>query len=276
MRLLWDAFPRANPFEVAVEAVKVWNIAGLRWLLDHKMGALSSCDLCRLFERACLSGSYLCGSSVLVVLGFSASPASHVRGLRPVGVVGRVLLGGLASLKSGRFTSFHLEDSTAAAYAEELTEWLPDATGFKLAARHEGRGAASVNAFINAAKGQAKTLTVVETENGVSICGGYLDVPWIEDGYASDRGRGSFIFTLRNHLGVPPTRFAQKRDDSVTHMMRSYRFCFGSGEGFTVRQDNQTLYSDCAYEASCHGVALFDGDEDGVFRAARWELWEVE
>jgi hypothetical protein len=186
-------------------------------------------------------------------------------------------LGGSAELKSSRCISFDPEDSTSAsAYAEELSEWLPGARGFRLVARHEGRGAASVNAFIDAARGREKTLTLVETENGVSICGGYLDVPWIENDYASDPGRGSFIFTLRNHLGVPPTRFVQKRDNYVAYMRRDCRFCFGNGEGFMVRQDSQTLYSDCAYEAPGQGEALFDGDGDGVFRAARWELWEVE
>jgi hypothetical protein len=212
MRLLWDAFPDANPFEVAVEAMKAWNVAGLRWLLDHKMDRLSSCELSRLFEKACLSGSYLCGASAL---RFSASPASPVHGLRPVGVVGRVLLRGLASLKSGRCISFRPEDSTVAAYAEVLTEWLPEATIVRLVARHEGRDAASVNALIDAAKGRAKTLTFVETENGVSVCGGYLDVAWVEGGRANDPGRMSFIFTLRNHLGVPPRRFAQKRSYSA-------------------------------------------------------------
>jgi hypothetical protein len=164
----------------------------------------------------------------------------------------------------------------AAAYAGELIEWLPNARGFRQVARCEGRGAASVNAFIDAAKGRAKTLTFVETENGGSICGGYLDVSWVEDGCANDPGRRSFIFTLRNHLGVPPTKFAQKRDYWVAYAWRGRRFRFGDGEGFIVCQEDQTLYSGCSYEAPGQGVALFNGDGGGVFRAARWELWEVE
>jgi hypothetical protein len=273
MRLFWGAFPSANPFEVAVEAVKAWNVAGLRWLLEHKMDAVSSCDSSRLFEMACLSGSYLCGSSVL---DFSASATSEVGGLRPVGVVGRVLLSGSTALKSGRCISFHPEDSTVVAYAEDLSEWLPDARGVRLLARHEGRGVASVNAFIDAAKGRAKTLTFVETENGHSLCGGYLDVAWVEWGRVSDPGRGSFIFTLRNHLGVPPTKFAQKRDYCTAYAWRGHCFRFGDGEGFIVSQDDQTLYNGCAYEAPGQGARLFNGDGGGVFRAARWELWEVE
>jgi hypothetical protein len=65
VRLLWDSFPRANPLELAMEAVRSWNVAGLRWLLEHKLGALSSSDWVCLFEAACSAGSYACGSSVL-------------------------------------------------------------------------------------------------------------------------------------------------------------------------------------------------------------------
>jgi hypothetical protein len=134
-----------------------------------------------------------------------------------------------------------------------------------------------VNAFIDAAQGRAKTLTFVETENGGSVCGGYLDVPWVRDGYVDDPGRRSFIFTLRNHLGVPPTKFTQKRDDRAARAWRGpFFFCFGNSEGFIVCQGYPTLYSGYAYEAPAQGVALFHGDGGGVFRAARWELWEVE
>jgi hypothetical protein len=188
-----------------------------------------------------------------------------------------VLLGGLAWLKAGRCISFHREDSTAAAaYADELSEWLPEATGIRLVARHEGRDAASVNAFIDAAKGRAKTLTFVETENGGSISGGYLDVPWVEGGCANDPGRRSFIFTLKSHLGLPPSKFAQKRDEYAAYARHGRCFSFGINEGFVVSQDYQTLYSGCTYETPGQEVELFSGNGSGVFRAARWELWEVE
>jgi hypothetical protein len=79
---------------------------------------------------------------------------------------------------------------------EELHARLPDATGVRLVARHEGRDAASVNTFVDAAKGRARTLTFVETENGGSICGGYLDVAWAEWSM-EDPGKRSFIFALK-------------------------------------------------------------------------------
>jgi hypothetical protein len=191
-------------------------------------------------------------------------------------VVGRVLLGGLAALRSGRRISFTPEES-APAYAEELSEWLPEVTEVRLVAKHEGRDVASVNAFIDAAEGRAKTLTFVETENGCSICGGYLDVPWAEGSMTRDPGNRSFIFTLKNHLGMPPKKFAQKKGgDGAAYMGRGDCFWFGSMEGFAIYRGNTILNNGCTYEAPEHGTALFTGDGRGVFRAARWELWEVE
>jgi hypothetical protein len=162
----------------------------------------------------------------------------------------------------------------AAEYSEELSEWLPGATEARLVARHEGRGVASVNAFIDAAKGRTKTLTFVETDNGGSICGGYLDVAWVDGGYVSDRRRNSFVFALKNHLGVPPMKFAQTRDDMAAHVSRGYDVSFGYREGFVVSQFDYGLYGGRTYEAPAE-ASLFDGDDGRIFRARRWELWEV-
>jgi hypothetical protein len=184
----------------------------------------------------------------------------------------------LARLKGGREAAFIVEDSIAAEYAWELCEWLPEATQLRLVARHEGRDLASVNAFIDAAKGRSKTITFVKTENGGSICGGYLDVAWVEGGFARDPGMMSFIFTLRNHLGVPPTKFAQKRGDCAAYMRRHNGLpfvYFGQFEGFIVYSQDCNLSIGQAYEAPSDGVTLFCGDGSRVFRAGRWELWDV-
>jgi hypothetical protein len=272
MRLIWGAFPHANPLELALAAVKSWNAAGLRWLLEHKIGGLSEVDLVRLFEAACSSGSYSCGSSVL---RFSGPAASYLRGLRRVGVVGSVLCGGLASRGPSRKISFIPEQSIAAGYAEQVREWLTGTTEMKLIARRGGGRGGSVNAFIAAAKGRAKTLTFVETENGRSICGGYLDVAWVEGGFASDPERRSFVFTLKNHFGVPPTRFAQKRDGCAASMIRNVDVVFGTREGFMISRVAWQLSTGLTYEAPAQGAALFDGDGGGLFRLGQWELWEV-
>jgi hypothetical protein len=273
MRLLWDALPSAEPFKIALEAVKSWNVAGFRWLLDRKMGVLSPSELVRLFEATCSSGSYSCGSSVL---GLSSSAAAHLRGLQPVGLVWSVLCGGVELLKSGRDVSFIPENSMAAGYSVPLREWLPEATEVRLVTKGEGRSTASVNLFISASKGRTKTLTFVETENGNSICGGYLDAAWVEGGPSHDSGRASFIFTLKNQLGVLPTRFVQKRDEHATYMRRDDRFYFGRTEGLIVWKSDAWLNCGQTYDTPSQGVALFSGNTGGMFRAARWELWQVD
>jgi hypothetical protein len=150
----------------------------------------------------------------------------------------------------------------------------------RLVARHEGRGAASVKAFINAAKGRAKTLTFVETENRASVCGGYLDCPWAEGArWTSDASRRSFLFTLRNHLGVGPTKFAQIRDSCVALMALDDppRVKWGCGpQGWAISPIDHTLDFGGTFEvAPGKGAALFCGDDDTTFQAGRWELWEV-
>jgi hypothetical protein len=118
----------------------------------------------------------------------------------------------------------------AAPYWEQLRGWLPEATEVRLMAKHEGRDATSVRAFVDAAKGRAKTLTFVETEGGGSICGGYLDVAWVEGVPVRDPGRRSFIFTLKNHLAVLPTKFAQKREDQAAYMSPDHLFSLATAK----------------------------------------------
>jgi hypothetical protein len=90
-----------------------------------------------------------------------------------------------------------------------------------------------------------------------------------------DPGRRSFIFTLRNHLEVPPTRFGQKQGEDAAFMARCHAFYFGFCEGFRVSPYAESLRSDETYDAPDQGAALFNGDDGGRFRAARWELWEI-
>jgi hypothetical protein len=181
----------------------------------------------------------------------------------------------LESLRLGRDASFFAGDSIAAEYSDELSERLPEAIEVKLVARCEDREVTSVNAFIGASKGRAKTLTFVETENGCSICGGYLDAPWVAGGWANDQRRRSFIFTLQNPLGVPPTKFAQKRDVQAAYMSPDFCFFFGNGEAPVVWHNDGRPNCGETYEAPIQGAALFVGDHEGLFRAARWELWET-
>jgi hypothetical protein len=77
-------------------------------------------------------------------------------------------------------------DSMAAAYEDRLLEWLPDVETARLVAAHDGRDTATLNAFCDAAEGLSKTVVIVVTENGESICVAYLDPAWRERAWAED------------------------------------------------------------------------------------------
>jgi hypothetical protein len=107
------------------------------------------------------------------------------------------------------------KDSMAADYGDQLLEWLPGVTNAKLLAKREGRDAASVKAFIDAAVGHARTVTFIETENRKSICGCFIGPAWPSDGGVRDWHFCSFLFTLENHLGVAPTKFPKCKDGGL-------------------------------------------------------------
>jgi hypothetical protein len=163
------------------------------------------------------------------------------------------LCGGVECLKSGRSVSFIPENSMAAGYSGPLRECLPEGTEVRLVAKGEGRGTASVNLFIGASEGRTKTLTFVETENGNSICGGCLDVAWVERSPSYDSRRAGLVFTLKNQLGVPPTKFVQKRDDYATYMRRDDRSHFGRAEGLIVWKSDAWLNCGQTYDAPGQG-----------------------
>jgi hypothetical protein len=50
---------------------------------------------------------------------------------------------------------------------------------------------------------------------------------------------------------------------------------FGNGEGFMIWQSDFALNYGQTYEAPDQGVSLFCGGASGVFRAGRWEVWQV-
>jgi hypothetical protein len=82
--------------------------------------------------------------------------------------------------------------------------------GFKksrLLGKYEGNDWASLTKFHSLAIGQSHTVTLFQTKNGKSICGGYLKPAWIDSQWTSDPSAESFIFTLVNSAGTGPKKF---------------------------------------------------------------------
>jgi hypothetical protein len=88
----------------------------------------------------------------------------------------------------------------AAPFESVLKTWRPQMKSTTLLGKGDGRDKANVTAFCDAAVGHAKTFTFIETENGNSICGGFLAPAWKEDQNLFDPSLESFMFTLKNHL----------------------------------------------------------------------------
>jgi hypothetical protein len=167
-------------------------------------------------------------------------------------------------------------ESIAAAFDDELLEWLPEAKSARLVASHDGRDIASLNAFCDAAEGLSKTLVIAVTKNGESICGGYLERAWREGASAQDSSK-RFLFTLKNHAGVAPTRFPMKgRSSDAAYKQRDYGWCFGFWEGpYIFKCGNpRGALGDSYQDVVGLGQAIFNGGQD-FFRLARWELWQV-
>jgi hypothetical protein len=167
-------------------------------------------------------------------------------------------------------------ESIAAAFEDQLLEWLPGAKMAELVAAHDGRDIASINAFCGAADGLSKTVVIAATENGESICGGYLDPAWRDGGWAWDSIQ-SFLFTLKNHAGVGPTKFPKKGSNSyAAAKARDNQWRFGYWEGpYIYHGGNPGGGLGGSYEDVVgQGPAIFNGGQD-FFRLARWELWQV-
>jgi hypothetical protein len=129
---------------------------------------------------------------------------------------------------------------------------------------------------MDAAEGLSKTVVVAATENGESMCGAYLDSAWME-GYARDSGK-SFLFTLKNHAGVGPTKFPKMGSDSfAAFKQRGYSWYFGDWEGPYIDEGGDPGYGGlgrCYGDVIGQGRAIFNGGQD-FFRVSRWELWQI-
>jgi hypothetical protein len=162
--------------------------------------------------------------------------------------------------------------SMAEPWAKQLWEWRPQMKGTTLLAKDAGSGD-GVRAFMKAAWGHAHTFVFVETVTGGSICGGFLNPAW-KQGRIDDPTRESFLFTLKKHLAIPPTKFPKNGDKMAAVCDPGY-FRFGWSDGICVKTTGTdtgklgTRYEDAVGK----GEVIFHGGDP---RWARWELWETK
>lgn len=96
--------------------------------------------------------------------------------------------------------------------------------------------------------------TVILARAGNYIFGGYTEISWDLSGkFIKDEN--SFLFTLVNATGAPPTKLPQLNDAGGIWCHQSYGPCFGTGAGITVHfisgnnNNNMTFGSgDCGFQ----------------------------
>jgi hypothetical protein len=165
--------------------------------------------------------------------------------------------------------------SMAAPWAAQLMEWRPQMRSARLIARGGG-DSHGVRVFIDTAPGYAQTFTFIETANRNSICGAFLEPAWPVEGHRVDDGcQESFMFTLKNHLGVAPTKFPKKWGGAAAGLYKTH-FFFGGNDGIKVKGNTTSTGTlGLSYQDTVgQGAAVVYGDDIG-FRAARWELWQT-
>jgi hypothetical protein len=170
-------------------------------------------------------------------------------------------------------------DSMAAPYARQLKEWLPWAGSASLLAKGEGRPTLLVARIV----GKSKTLVVVQTQNGKSICGGYVAPAWCNRVWcASDPSNSSFLFTLQNHLGKPTTKFPINPGATKVFYMTDNRFILGdlsngSGNTYTTSTLGHGGQFGALQEPLALGTCVLAGEGSGSQKVsvARWEFWQL-
>jgi hypothetical protein len=173
--------------------------------------------------------------------------------------------------------------SFAEPFEEAIRGFLPKMSKASLLASHHGCDKVSLGAFLAAAPGQTCTMVFIAMTNGNSICGGYLHPAWrntTDAGYIGDAEGKSFIFTLRNHLGVPPTKFEVSDKSHAALLENSPYFTFGGCDIRVGPSDHCSNYPDRYANPLGHGGSLFAGEGakgrgSANLGVARWELWKI-
>jgi hypothetical protein len=115
-------------------------------------------------------------------------------------------------------------------------------------------GGAARQSIADASDGLSKTVVLAVNENGKSICGGYLEPAWRVGAWAEDNSK-SFLFMLKNHAGVGPTKFPMNGSNSyAAYMKRGHDWRFGNWEGpYVYRHGNPGTWSGGARRSSTAG-----------------------
>ena len=162
-------------------------------------------------------------------------------------------------------------------FSVNMKSWLPDAGTPSLLYRMTSDGT-STSEFHSRCDGKGPTVVLIRSDNGF-VFGGYADKPWHSEGkyIACDK---SFIFTVCNPHGIPPTRYLV---NSPAHALYGDASCgptFGC-DAITVGMGGYLTDGCCTpffdyTDTTGKGAATFTGAaHPGPFTPAEVEVWRV-
>jgi hypothetical protein len=124
------------------------------------------------------------------------------------------------------------------------------------------------NEFHSRCDGHANTVTIIEDTNG-NVLGGFTPLEW-ESRFPGTREKGdnsvrTFLFTLNNPSGVPPRKFALRREkkSEAIHCCPKSGPVFGGGCITITHKGNETTNN------NTDGFGVNGGEEDKVLTGAR-------
>lgn len=127
---------------------------------------------------------------------------------------------------------------------------------------------------------QGATITIVKSTNGY-LFGGYSSVPWASNGQYK-HSPGSFLFTLTNPNGIPPTRFFSNGGSQDIYCHQSYGPTFGSGHDLYIvnncnTQNCSSELGNSFYDNHGYGDEGYTCDEGYTFTgSSRFTVSDIE
>jgi hypothetical protein len=128
---------------------------------------------------------------------------------------------------------------------EQILGWLAEKSSGEVQCEllfRASRDGWDANSFHKHCDAQGATLTVILERERRYVFGGYADAPWNSGGFMIGSGGGAFLFALRCHAGLGPTRMGLTgaKNGRAMHGIAGRGPSFGHGEldlGATLGRD---------------------------------------
>jgi len=181
----------------------------------------------------------------------------------------------LAEAEEKALAELSLKGTLLEAHISTIKSWL----GGKLPkliyrGSRDGNGAENFHQKCN---NKGETLTVIKSTEGY-LFGGYTPIPWTSRGnFAGDQR--TFIFTLTNSKGIPPTKYSNSVHTQSIYDNSSYGPTFGGGHDISVwcgsNNTNYINFPSSFTDSTGHGRNTFSVNHN-PYGTENFQITEIE